>query len=129
MKIKSMAVNILTLYKFNGKFISKININYLLCQVPSGSCIKHLSDSVGYCSEVLSVCQSFLEMVKPSYLCRENIYFTSKTRKRLRPFSSSVSRLWQKCSPVFHHWNSKLLRKGRGDVILLLSHVLLTGRN
>lgn len=44
-KIKSMAVNILTFYKFNGEFIWKINIKYLLYQGPSGACIKHLSDS------------------------------------------------------------------------------------
>uniref|UniRef100_A0A667WT37 Armadillo repeat containing 2 n=1 Tax=Myripristis murdjan TaxID=586833 RepID=A0A667WT37_9TELE len=31
-------------------------------------------------------------MAKPFYLCRENIYFTSKTRKSLHPFSSSVLR-------------------------------------
>lgn len=53
-EMKYMAVNILTLYNFNGKFIWKINIKYLFYQVPSGSCMKHLLDSVGNCSEMLT---------------------------------------------------------------------------
>lgn len=50
-EMKPMAVNILTLYKFNGNFIWKINVKYLSYQMPSGSCIKHLSDSLGNYSD------------------------------------------------------------------------------
>lgn len=100
-KMKSMAVNILTFYKFNGKFIWKINIKYLLYQGPSGACIKHLSDSerdiVVKCW-VLDWVQPFLDMARPCYLCWENIYFTSKTRKNstlsLPPLKSTAACRW-----------------------------------
>lgn len=100
-KIKSMAVNILTFYKFNGKFIWKINIKYLLYQGPSGACIKHLSDSerdIAVKCWVLDWVQPFLDMARLCYLCWENIYFTSKTRKNstlsLPPLKSTAACRW-----------------------------------
>ena len=85
-EMKSMAVNILTLYKFNGKFIWKINIKYLLYQVPSGSCIKHLSDSVGNCSEVSSV------RLQPTFFRNSQLFmqgkhlFYLKNKEKTPPF-------------------------------------------
>uniref|UniRef100_A0A8C3A1U2 Armadillo repeat containing 2 n=1 Tax=Cyclopterus lumpus TaxID=8103 RepID=A0A8C3A1U2_CYCLU len=40
-------------------------------------------------------------MAKSCYLCKENIYLTSKARKRLHPFSSSASR----SQKVFSFWD------------------------
>lgn len=86
--MKSMAVNILTLYKFNGKFIWKINIKYLLYQVPSGSCIKHLSDSLGNCSEVLSVrLQPTFFRNGQTQLCMQGKHlFYLKNKEKTPPF-------------------------------------------
>lgn len=87
-EMKSMAVNILTLYKFNGKFIWKINIKYLLYQVPSGSCIKHLSESVGSCSEVLSVRlqPTFLRNGQTLLFMQGKHLFYLKNKEKTPPF-------------------------------------------
>ena len=88
--------------------------------MPSGSCIKHLSDSVGNCSEVMSVklqpCQFFQGMAKPGCLCWEKIYFTSKTRKRHHPsFPLSQDCRCRNCFPVLTlETESYFLEKGWG---------------
>lgn len=106
-EIKSMAVNILTLYKFNGKFIRKINIKYLLDQVPSGSCIKHLSDSVGNCSEVLSVRQqpTFYRNDPAQLFVQGKHLFYLKNKEKTPPCLflcvKIVAACCRNCSPAF----------------------------
>lgn len=120
-EMKSMAVNILTLYKFNGKFIWKINIKYLLYQVPSGSCIKHLLDSLGNCSEVLSVRlePTFFRNGQTQLFMQGKHLFYLKNKEKTPPFLflcvEIVAACCRNCSLAFDQRNWELLlRKGRG---------------
>lgn len=130
-EMKSMAVNILTLYKFNGKFIWKINIKYLLYQVPSGSCIKHLFRFSGKLQRASVECEPaanlFLENGQSLLFMQRKHLFYLKKQGRDSTLSLPL-RQHRRCllQKLFsNHWNSKLLLRKERNVILLLTDALL----